>query len=159
MDKNQAIIDYLLTCPEILHSPLYFNFTNAKPDNKQIVTLTTDRSIHREYVDGTVLKRFSFSIIDFRSMTPHPIVKESGYPNENVEEMLDVQSIIDWVDTQNDLRNFPNFGEDCVIDSIHAVTDVPALNGVDNNISPPLAKYSITIQVIYLDISKMIWNA
>jgi len=39
-DKSvQAVIDYLLTCPAIINSPLYFNFINAKNDNAKIKRL------------------------------------------------------------------------------------------------------------------------
>ena len=75
-----------------------------------------------------------------------------------MEELLDVQSIIDWIDEQNDLCNFPDFGEHCIIDGITALTDTPRLNGVDNSISPALAKYSVSIQITYLDTSKCVWK-
>ena len=35
VDKNQAMIDYLLTCPDIKNSPLFFNFGKTKQDNNQ----------------------------------------------------------------------------------------------------------------------------
>ena len=158
MDKNQAIIEYLLQCPQIANNPLFFNFIEAKDDNKQIVTIANDKAVQRPYIDGTVLKRYTFSIIDYRSIVYQAIVKVPGYTNENVEEFLDVQGIIDWVTEQEDLRNYPDFGEDCIIQEIQALTDSPRLNSVDASITPALAKYSISIQIEYLDISKKIWN-
>ena len=38
MDKNQAIIDYLITCPKIQDNPLYFNFIHGNEDDKQILS-------------------------------------------------------------------------------------------------------------------------
>lgn len=158
VDKNQAVIDFLIQCPAIAANPLFFNFLNAKDNNKQIITQSNERSLNRTYVDGSVLKRYTFTIIDFRSVTYQPLTKEAGYPNENVEEMLDVQGILDWVNEQAELENYPDFGTDCMIDKMETTSDTPNLNGVDTQIAPALAKYSISIQIDYLDKSKMVWN-
>ena len=158
VDKNQAVIDFLLQCPTIASNPLFFNFLNAKDDSKQIITHSNDVNLNRSYVDGSKLKRYTFSIIDFRSIVDQPVPKVSGYTNENVEEMLDVQGIIDWVNEQADDQNYPDFGEDCMIDSMITTSDNPSLNGVDTQVTPALAKYSISIQIDYIDKSKVIWN-
>lgn len=159
VDKNKAIINFLLECPAIQNSPLYFQFINAKDDNKQIVTVGNDRLLHRPFIDGSVEKQYTFTIIDFKSISYNAIPKSlSVGTNENVEEMFEVQSIIDWVDEQAELRNYPNFGDDIIIDNIRALSDNPNLNGVDTSIQPALAKYSVSIQIDYTDNSKVIWN-
>lgn len=170
MDKNQAIIDFLITCPTIRDNPLFFNFLNAKDKAKQLVTVATDSSMNKSYIDGSVLRRYQFSIIDFCSVvyqavpkvvtppgttTTTPVI---SYVSENVQDMYTVQGIIDWVNEQADARNFPNFGENCIVDEMRTTTDTPNLNGVDTSSTPALAKYSISIQVDYLDTSKAIWK-
>jgi hypothetical protein len=158
VDKNQAIIDFLITCPIISQNPLYFNFLNAKDNNKQIITQANDTSINKPYVDGSVLKRYTFTIIDFRSVAYEAIPKVEGYTSENVEELDDVQHIIDWITEQADERIYPNFGQDCIIEDMKTTTENPNLNGVDTSVTPALAKYSMTIQIDYLDKTKVIWN-
>lgn len=158
LDKNQAIIDFLIQCPTIANNPLFFNFLEAQDENKQIVTQANDISLNRNYVDGSVLKRFIFSLIDFRSVAYQPIPKASGYVSENVEECFDVQGIMDWINEQADLGNYPDFGESCIIDSMKTTSDNPNLNGVDTNVTPALAKYSMSIQIDYVDTSKRIWQ-
>lgn len=158
VDKNQAIIDFLLNCPQLQENPLFFNAIEAQDNDKQIVTQSVDRMLNEHYVDGSVMRRFTFSIIDFRSMVYQPVPKVEGYTSENVEEMLDVQSIMDWINEQADSDIFPDFGEDCQIDSMKTTSDTPNLNGVDTSISPALAKYSMSIQIDYLDTSKAVWN-
>lgn len=158
MDKNQAIIDYLITCPKIQDNPLYFNFIHGNEDDKQIITMSNEKTIDRPYVDGSVLKRFTFTIIDFKSVAYRAVVKDGAHVDENVEDILQVQDIIDWIEEQNEIRNFPNFGEDCIVESISTTANNPNLNGVDSNVSPALAKYSISIQVNYIDVSKMLWK-
>lgn len=158
MDKNQAMIDYLIQCPAIRDNPLFFNFINAKEDNKQFITVANDKVINRQFVDGSVLKRYTMTLIDFKSIIYQSIVKETGYPNENVEDMFDVQEIMDWVNEQNKLQLFPDFGADCVIQSIQTVTDNPNLNGIDTSTTPATAKYSFSIQVEYLDNTDVLWG-
>lgn len=158
VDKNQAIIDFLMLCPAISSNPLFFNFLNAKDNSKQLITQTNDVSLNKAFVDGSVLKRYTFTIIDFRSVTYEAIPKVDGLVSENVEEMLDVQGIIDWINEQADEENYPDFGEDCSIDSMKTTSDNPSLNSVDTSMTPPLAKYSMSIQIDYLDKTKAIWK-
>lgn len=158
VDKNQATINFLIGCPAITSSPLYFNFINAKDDNKQFVTVTNDKVMNRPYVDGSVLKRYTFTVIDYKSVAYNAIVKQSGYTDENVSDFDAVQAIMDWVTEQSEARNYPDFGEDCVIDDMRVLTDNPNLNGVDTSVSPPLAKYSFSVQIDYLDMSKVLWR-
>lgn len=158
IDKNQAVIDFLLTCPAIQENPLFFNFLNAKDETKQLVMTGNEKSINRAFIDGSIQKRFTFTIIDYKSIAYQAIVNNPLYVNENVQEILETQGIIDWISEQNDLRNFPNFGADCEIEEMRTLTENPNLNGVDTSVSPALAKYSISIQIDYVDTSKMLWR-
>ena len=158
IDKNQSIIDYLITCPLVIESPLYFNFINAKNDTKQLITESNVKYLNRTYVDGSVLKQYQCSIIDFRSIVDNAIVKQAGYDNENVEEFLNVQGLIEWIDEQNSVQNYPDFGEDCEVQEIRTTSENPNLDMIDASVTPALAKYSISIEVEYLDKSKVIWN-
>lgn len=158
MDKNQAVIDFLINCPQIKDNPLFFNFSEARDNNKQIVTVANDKALNKMFIDGSELKRYTFTIIDYRSVAYQAIVKQAGFSNENVEEYFDVQGIIDWITEQADNYNFPNFGSTCIIESMKALTDNPNLNGVDTNTKPAIAKYSVSIQIDYVDTNKRIWN-
>jgi len=157
-DKNQAVIDFLLQCPQIKNNKLFFNYINGKDNDKQIITVSNDRSIQRPYIDGSVLRRYTFTLIDFRSITDQAIVKSSGFPNENVEELFDVQAILNWINDQAENRNYPDFGESCIVDDMKTSSDTPSLNGVDSGVKPALAKYSISIFIDYIDNSKRSWR-
>lgn len=164
IDKNQAMIDWLVQCPAIKSNPLFFNCIIAKDDNKQIITMSNDKNIQKPYIDGSILKQYKLSLIDFKSISANAVVRFIGtgtgtsYSNENVEEMLRVQDIIDWVERQNDIRNFPDFGSDCVIDEVEPTSENPVLSEIDASVAPALAKYSVTIKVTYIDYSKSIYN-
>ena len=154
VDKNQAVIDYIIQCPTIRNSPLYFNFINAESDSNQFVTQGNDRYVSRRFVDGSILKVYSFTIITFKSAADIAVVKSVGYPNENISDMSDIQALIDWIKEQQKLHNYPDFGADCRIDDIDTTTDNPSFDGVNDEVSPPLAIYSVTIEIQYLDVSE-----
>ena len=165
VDKNQAIIKYLLQCPQIQDNPLFFNFAEAEDNNKQLLIVANDKRLNQTYIDGSVLKRFTFTIIDYRSVAYQALVNTrivgttiEDVDDENVEEMLDVQAIINWIEEQNDDKNYPDFGSDCIIESIASTTDNPNLNGVDTSLQPAIAKYHVSIIVQYLDTSKVLWK-
>ena len=163
MDKNKAIVSYLLACPYIKDNPLFYNFGEAESDNKQIVTHSTDIKVNKEFIDGSVQKVYTFTIIDYKSVVYNAVitrtVDETDIPvSENLDNALEVQQVADWVTEQSDLRNYPDFGSDCVIDDMVVVTDQPNMNGVDREVSPALAKYSISIRIDYMDYSKAIWK-
>ena len=156
VDKNEAIISYLINCPIIANNPLFFNFINAKDNNNQILTSGNDTALQVKYVDGSILKEYIFTIILFKSVSQNAVVKVSGYPDENVTDLADVQGLIDWINEQGSVHNFPDFGEKCIVDLIETMTSEPVLDNVDTSIQPPLGQYSISIRIQYLDISKVI---
>ena len=158
VDKNQAVIDFLMGCPLIADNPVYFNFTQARDNSKSIVTVASDKAINKSYIDGSVKKRYTFTIIDFKSVIDQALPTIPGYVSENVADLFDVQTIMDWIEEQNDHKNYPDFGNTCLVEEMHTTTDVPNLNGIDSQQKPNLAKYSISILVDYLDTSKRIWS-
>lgn len=158
MDKNKQMLEYLADCPQIINKELFFNFIKAEDNFKQFVTIADDKVNQVKFIDGSVQKRYTFTLLDYRSVLYQSLVKNQYELNENVEEMFDVQGIIDWIDEKNQLQEFPDFGEDCIVESIEALTEAPDLNGVDTSLTPALAKYSISIRVEYIDKSNVLWN-
>lgn len=158
IDKNQAVINYLITCEDIFNSPLYFNLIDAKDNTIQMLTTAEDKALSKPFIDGSVQKRYTFNLITFKSISDMEIIKSSDYSNENVDELQDVQKLLDWVVAQDDLGNYPDFGEACTIDSIDTTTDVPRFDGINTEITPPLAMYTISIVIEYLDRSRVIYN-
>lgn len=158
IDKNQAVIDYIIQCPKIVNSPLYFNFLNAGDGTTQFLTQSNERYASKRYIDGSILRVYSFMIVCFKSTADIAVVKLEGYPNENITDMSDIQALIDWIQEQEDLHNYPNFGEDCLVEEISTTSENPHFDGIDEQVSPPLAIYSVTIEIKYLDVSKVIWR-
>lgn len=163
MDKNKAVVDFLMTCDYIKNNPLFFNFGQAKSDNKQIVTVANDVRVNEPFIDGSVRKRYTFTIIDYKSIAYNAVVMRtvnntSTPVSENLDTAFEARQVAEWIEEQNDARNYPDFGTDCTIDDMTVGTNEPNVGGVDRSITPALAKYSISIKIDYIDYSKVIWK-
>ena len=169
IDLNKRILEYIYGCPVVEANPMYFCVAEQKDNNNQLLPTREQPQDDIEYVDGTVERTYRAEILMYKSVAYNPIVTEevgtSGkripsntYLNENIEDMKDGQELIDWIKEQNDNRHFPNFGEYCIIDSVETNSNRPILNGINPELEPPLAQYSVGLEIKYLDISKQLWN-
>lgn len=156
MDKNKAVVNFLQTCPIILASPLFFNFGNIEDGAHQASMQSDDVALHRPYVDGSVSRRFTFRLDSFKSVAYNPVVQ--NYSDENMEDFIEVQSILDWINTQGDNSVFPDFGSDYIIEKMQTLSTKPELVGVNTTSNPPVAVYRISIQIDYIDNTKRLWN-
>ena len=158
VDKNKATITFLTNCPIIKDNPLFFNFGNVKNNDCQYITTSNDVALDKKFIDGSVSRRYIFTLETFRSISDNEIVKDETVDNENIEDMFELQDIIDWVNSQGESNNFPDFGEDITIEEMETTTDIPHFEGVDTSASPALAMYSMTIRIDYIDYTKTIWS-
>lgn len=156
IDKSQSIINFLQTCPVIQNNPLFFNFGTIEDGATQATISSDERTLNKSFIDGSILKRYTFILDNFRSVAYNPVV--ANMSDENVDDFTVVQSLLDWINTQNDISIFPDFGEDCIIEKMETLTDKPKLVGVDTTLNPPMAVYRIAIQIDYIDTTKKIWN-
>lgn len=157
MDKNKAILDFIATYSGIATSPIFVNFINAKDDDVQFLTSSNDVALNRKFIDGSVLKRYTFSLIITKSITDMAVAKDL-LENENIADIADIQKFMDWVNKQGEDCVYPDFGEDCVIEEMHTTAENPSLDGINTDVSPALALYSMEIRIDYIDYSKVIWS-
>lgn len=158
LDKNQAVINYLMTCPTVKNNKLFFNFAEEEDNSNQIVVNGDDSRLSKPFVDGSVMKLYTFTMLMYKAVAFNPVVKKPTKVDQNVTDLSEVQDLIDWIVVQNSNLVFPNFGPSCIIESVETQTDKPILNGVDTSSNPPLAQYSVVIKITYLDKSNMIWS-
>lgn len=158
VDKNQEMLNYFLTCQPIFQSTLYFNFANIQDAAKQFVTQSNDVNLSTAYVDGAVKRRYSMTITSFTSISNNPIVKVAGYDNENISDLAEIQALMDWIAEQNENLHFPDFGDGIDVEEIRTTSANPRLDSIDATSTPAIARYSFTVQVDYIDRTKVIWN-
>lgn len=157
VDKNQATLEFLATYPGMATSPIFINFMNANDNDVQFLTASNDTALNREFIDGSVAKQYTFSLIITKSVTDMPIAKDI-LTNENIEDIAELQEFMDWVNEQGENRVFPNFGETCVIEEMQTTSENPDLTGINTEVTPALALYSMEIRIDYIDYSKVLWS-
>ena len=159
VEKNNAVIEYLKTCPEIASHPIFFNFSQKEDNNQLFVTYADSIDAIKEYIDGSRELMYSFTMIIYKSVAYNPMI--DGHSDENLDEFIDVQAICDWIEEQNDNNIFPDFGEGCYIDSIETLTNKPIVNTnqTEGDMQPALAQYSLGVRIRYLDTNKVLWNS
>lgn len=160
MNKAKAVLDFLTTYEGIETSPIFINFINAKNDDVQLLTSENDVALNRKFIDGSVMKQFTFSIVITKSITSLAAAKDTtdGLLSENIDDLADMQTFIDWVNEQGYNQNYPDFGEDCVIEDMHTTAENPSIDGINTEANPALALYSMEIRIDYIDYSKVIWS-
>lgn len=151
MTNTNNILLYLLECPA-LHQ-LYFQYGEAANGAVSIYTNAIDTSERRKFIDGSEAKQLDFVFTWYKPLTVLPVITtlNQGETNQNVAELDDVSAIIDWVADQNAQRNFPDIGENAVVDEIYCLSNSPRMAGVDMAANPPLARYTFTIRINYID--------
>lgn len=168
VDLNKRILEYLYECPVVEENPMYFTVAEEQDNNNQLLPGREQPRDAIEYIDGTVERTYRAEILMYKSVAYNPIVTEETstgkkipselYLNENIEDMEDGQTLIDWIKEQNDNRHFPDFGEWCIIESVETTSTRPILNGVNPSLEPPLIQYSVGLVIKYLDMSKQLWK-
>lgn len=160
MDKNTATIDFLATYPDIQNNPLFFNFINATDNDIQFLPSSNERILNKPFVDGSIMKRYTFSLVITKSISSMAIAKDPdrGLLSENLADIANIQAVMDWVNTQGENHNYPDFGESCIIEDMHTTAENPNLDGINTEVTPALALYSMEIRIDYIDYSKVIWS-
>ena len=157
VDKNKAILNFIATYSGIETSPIFVNFINAKDDDIQFLTDSNDTNLNKAFIDGSVMKRYTFSLVVTRSITDLAIAKDIML-NENIDDLADIQAFMDWINEQGDNHNYPDFGEKCIIEEMHTTSENPSIDGINTEVSPALALYSMEIRIDYIDYTKVIWS-
>lgn len=153
MTKNEIMLAYVQRCPGI--NQLYFTAGEARAGNTQITAASVETAAQTAYIDGSRLRHLDYSLIWFRPISIVPVRNPAtGQYNQPVAEVDDIQSIIDWVEERNAANDLPDFGEGYVVDSVSCLQAVPQLLGIDTSYSPPMARYTFTLRVEFLDLTR-----
>lgn len=157
VDKNTATLDFIATYPDVQTNPLFVNFINAKDNNIQFLTDSNEKILNKPFIDGSVMKRYTFSLVITKSITDMAVPKDV-MSNENIDDIADIQALMDWINEQGEKHIYPNFGENCIIEEMHTTSENPSLDGINTEVTPALALYSMEIRIDYIDYSKVIWS-
>ena len=142
MSKHDAVKAYFVSkVKELAGSMLNFNFSPESPNSISLLTNYSDK-VRKKYITGDALKEYGFSII---------IVKEYSSESDdlNLEAMNFAQTFMEWLGEQNEKKEYPDFGENCTIEKMENLQNMPNLSGV--NYEAGLARYMIQVRIIYTE--------
>lgn len=137
-NKHKIVLEWLSTYPD-LNQYLYFNNNREEIDNASINTIISD-TWETRYLRGSGIKNYDLAISMMKYF-------DDGTNENNIEQMFDVQKFMQWIEEQNDKRNFPIFEKGEVI-SIENLQNEPTFAGVSED--EILAKYMFQIRIKYL---------
>lgn len=138
-NKDKAVFDWLKTYEGF--NNLYFNFSICKANNVAMLPTPTDY-LDYEDITGSKIRYFIFSVSHFKHFTNLPNTKE------NLDNMSEVEKFLDWIDEQNRIGNFPTFPDNCTIEYIRNLNNIPTVTKSNNN----LARFYSQIQIKYIEI-------
>lgn len=145
MSKHDAVKGYFEPkIMELAGDLLNFNFSPETEDSISMVTNYSDK-VRKRYVTGKTQKEYGFSIVIVKAYS-------SEQDDLNLEAMNFAQAFMDWIDGQNEKKEFPEFGEDCTVERIENLQNMPNLSGVNYNAG--LARYMIQARIIYTERKK-----
>lgn len=149
MSDFEAIRDWLKTCPTI--SELFSIFADGQ-DGANLITpfSSSERAVINDGFDVT--GAYEAEVNPLSSVYEEYQVDcfRRAYPNDDSYNILaydDVKEICRWIEAQNELRNFPDIGENIV-----RVEPKPFLPQVRfKDIETGLAGYFFTLRITYVN--------
>lgn len=139
--KPKIVYEWAKTWP-VLDEYLKLNTVTNAEDEAAFVTEETDLITGDPFIDGTAPRRFSFVL--------HIVLPWSdGYDDINVESLKKATTWMDWVNSQFDEGNIPDFGEGVTIEGIETEQNMPLLNVV--NPEDSWAEYLFHARINYIE--------
>lgn len=140
MSKHDAIKAYFEPkVTELAGSMLNFNFSPESLDSISLITNYSDK-VKKKYITGDTQKEYGFSIVIVKAYS-------SESDDLNLEAMNFAQAFMDWLEDQDEKKKYPDFGENCVVEKMENMQNMPNLSGV--NYTAGVARYMIQARVIY----------
>ena len=135
---HEAAWRWLLTCPYI--EELFLGFATAREGGTVLVPLTACMdSAEREFVDGSSIRNYDFTIIRF--------CLYSAAPNdgENLEALAALARLAEWVMAQSAQGNRPVLPAGCTPLNAEVLPGGDFMNALDEG----GAKYTLQIRIRY----------
>ena len=145
MTKHDAVKQYFEPkVMELAGDILSFNFSPESADSFSLITDYSDKVV-KEFICGDIRKAYGFAIVIIKNYST------SG-DDLNLECMNFVQVFMDWMEEQDRNKHYPDFGDDCDIEKMEVLQNMPNLAGV--NAEEGLAKYMIQGRILYMEHGK-----
>lgn len=137
MDK--ILLEWAQTNP-YLTDTLLFNWLRGELGSCAIIPIPGETVI-KTFIDGSAMKEYSFAWVI--------MLKISEFTDDtNINNMLDLRRWQDWIDEQEEIGNYPDFGEKYSCYELRNNTNMPNLAMEFDN---GMAKYMFPATINYLE--------
>ena len=138
MGKLEQVYNWIKTYSGFKN--LYFNFGVAKNNNTILIPAPNDYLVYED-ITGAKIRLLTFSISHYRHL--------SNLPNttDNLDNIEEVQKFLDWIDTQEKEKNYPILDDNCTVEYIKNLSDLPTTTATNNNLS----RFYSQIQIQYIE--------
>lgn len=137
-----AIKSWLTQCPYIQSDKMFFNFLSVEDGSQAF--LTSETYNRTKDIVGNESGVYEFSIADFRELSGEAL----SYNDTDLQEFADVSNVAEWIEAQDEAKNYPDFGADTIINSITCPPS-PSMAGADKSMDAPMAKYVLKVSINY----------
>ena len=139
MTKHDAVKAYFEPkILELVKENIHFNFSPDSNDSVALITNYSDKVV-KKFITGDVQKQYGFTILITKAYS-------SDDDDLNLEAMNFAQAFMDWIDEQNEKKEFPDFGERCTVEKMENLQNMPNLSGVSEE---GTARYMMQARILY----------
>lgn len=138
MNIYESLTNWLTNNYSDINDWVYFNAEKHEDGNTSVMSSESNVSVD-EYIDGSKLITLPFVI----SMIKKYDFEQS---DTNLISMSEAQNFIEWMCEQNDIGNYPDLGDNCVIEEMSVTDLVPT---VLVNTAESKAKYVVNCTIKY----------
>lgn len=136
MSKHKNMQTWIETFLDGNH--LYFESVNAYPNIRTMIPEYGEFNIRTD-VTGNKKKGYTFAFVGYEQI-------DTGTSDINTDNMDKFELFSEWLETQQDNKNFPNLGTDTYKYEIIPLQNMANLSGIDEN---GLAKYMFGVRIEY----------
>lgn len=136
VNKHKALQDFVQQFLD--NNYLYFERADVFPGARMIVPTQGDNTL-REDICGFKYKRYTFVFIGYD-------MSDSGTSDTNVDNRKIYDDFNEWIETQEESKNYPDFGEKCDHYKLSPVNNMANLAGIDEQ---GIAKYMLAVNLDY----------
>ena len=141
MTRHEAVKDFFEDkVEELVGNVLGFNYSPENIETAAIIPQYSDRNI-RTYITGDTQRAYDFTFIIVRLYSTEPL------DVLNLEAMDLGQAFMDWIEEQDREKNYPDFGDNCEIERMEVLQNMPNLASV--NAEEGTARYMIQGRIVY----------
>lgn len=142
MTKHDAMVGYMSPKVEELAGRI-LNFNVSLSEEGSISFLTNySGKVRKKYIRVGAEKEYAFTIIITKRFS-------DSTDDLNLEAMNFAQEFMDWIDSQNRKKAFPDFGKNCQVKKIENLQNMPNLATV--NWENMVAQYMMQCRVLYFE--------